>query len=319
MTERNEFSIPINFSNKLYTIKTSLIHDKLKISCKDSNSHIYEGEFSLNDLKKISNYFQQNYTIGQIQYYLNTIIVKHRISIEQKDSMLLLIFNLIVDKINIPLLRKNNILNAGFSIYEQETFLTDSNINNYNISQIYNNDLSKKVQDLEAENKKLKKEIELMNSEFSSIINQYKIERDILVNEKKELLKKIQNMQNSNLNNNIHNKSDNKIIELMQKLQIKENELSELKAKIPSNIYKNEKLMPVIFISSDHRIHYAFICKKTDKFNSIENLLYDIYPEYQESENYFTVNGRRVIKSKTFEENNIKYSDVITLNTYDTQ
>ena len=319
MTERNEFSIPINFSNKLYTIKTSLIHDKLKISCKDSNSHIYEGEFSLNDLKKISNYFQQNYTIGQIQYYLNTIIVKHRISIEQKDSMLLLIFNLIVDKINIPLLRKNNILNTGFSIYEQETFLTDSNINNYDISQIYNNDLSKKVQDLEAENKKLKKEIELMNSEFSSIINQYKIERDILVNEKKELLKKIQNMQNSNLNNNIHNKSDNKIIELMQKLQIKENELSELKAKIPSNIYKNEKLMPVIFISSDHRIHYAFICKKTDKFNSIENLLYDIYPEYQESENYFTVNGRRVIKSKTFEENNIKYSDVITLNTYDTQ
>ena len=103
----------------------------------------------------------------------------------------------------------------------------------------------------------------------------------------------------------------------MEKLEIKENELKDLKSKIPFFLEKNEKLMTVIFVSTDHKIHYSFICKNTDKFNKIENLLYDIYPEYQESENIFTANGNKVIKSKTFEENNIKNSDVITLNILD--
>ena len=75
--------------------------------------------------------------------------------------------------------------------------------------------------------------------------------------------------------------------------------------------------MPIIFVSGDQKIHYAFICKNTDKFNSIENLLYEVYPEYQETENYFTVNGIKIIKSKTMEQNNIKPSSIIILNSYE--
>ena len=75
--------------------------------------------------------------------------------------------------------------------------------------------------------------------------------------------------------------------------------------------------MPIIFQSIDSKIHYAFICKNTDRFNSIENMLYDKYPEYLESENYFTVNGIKITKSKTIEQNKIKYSDIIILNIYD--
>ena len=47
----------------------------------------------------------------------------------------------------------------------------------------------------------------------------------------------------------------------------------------------------------------------------IENILYDKYPEYAEKENYFICNGIRINKNKTIEQNNIKYSDVIILNT----
>ena len=47
----------------------------------------------------------------------------------------------------------------------------------------------------------------------------------------------------------------------------------------------------------------------------IENILYDIYPEYIESENYFIVNGDKINKYKTIEQNNIKYSDIVILNT----
>ena len=72
--------------------------------------------------------------------------------------------------------------------------------------------------------------------------------------------------------------------------------------------------MPVIFQSVDSQLHYAIICKNTDRFNMIENLLYDKYPEYIEKENFFICNGIKINKSKTMEQNNIKYSDIIVLN-----
>ena len=75
--------------------------------------------------------------------------------------------------------------------------------------------------------------------------------------------------------------------------------------------------MPIIFQSINESINYAFICKNTDRFNNIENMLYDKYPEYLDTENYFTVNGIKINKSRTMEQNKIKYSDIIILNIYD--
>ena len=80
-----------------------------------------------------------------------------------------------------------------------------------------------------------------------------------------------------------------------------------------------DNLIPVIFQSIDAKIHYAFICKKTEKFHLIEEKLYEKYPEYIEDENYFTVNGVKINRYKTFEQNNIKYSDIILLNKYDNE
>ena len=80
---------------------------------------------------------------------------------------------------------------------------------------------------------------------------------------------------------------------------------------------EGENLIPVIFQSLDSKIHCAFICKNTDRFNIVENMLYNKYPEYLESENYFTVNGIKINRFKTMEQNKIKYSDIILLNIYD--
>ena len=115
-------------------------------------------------------------------------------------------------------------------------------------------------------------------------------------------------------------------IELKEKLKIlkEENflmkqkdliqEIKELKEKLPFDLEKNEKLMTVIFTTFDNKLHYAVICKNTHIFNIIENMLYKKYPEYLESENYFTVNGKKIHKYKSLEENEIKNSDIIILN-----
>jgi len=75
--------------------------------------------------------------------------------------------------------------------------------------------------------------------------------------------------------------------------------------------------IPVIFQSKDQKILYSIICAKTDKFSKIEDKLYEKFPELEENDNYefyFTINDKRVKKRKTIADNNINYSDIITIN-----
>ena len=74
--------------------------------------------------------------------------------------------------------------------------------------------------------------------------------------------------------------------------------------------------MTVIFTSIDQKFYHSIICKKTDKFIVIEQELYEIYPAYKETENYFLLKGVKINKNKTLEENNINNSDIIILNEF---
>ena len=98
----------------------------------------------------------------------------------------------------------------------------------------------------------------------------------------------------------------------------KDKEIKELKIKLsryPFELNEGEKMISVMFFSSDQRIHHSIICKNTDKFNKIENIFYDNYNEYYESINFFTVKGIRVNKGKRLDENNIQDNDIIFINT----
>jgi len=77
-------------------------------------------------------------------------------------------------------------------------------------------------------------------------------------------------------------------------------------------------MLTVNFISSEQKINnYSIICKNTDIFNYLEKKLYEEYKEFYDTENYFTVNGKKIHKLKSLDENQIKNNDVIVLNTLD--
>ena len=109
-------------------------------------------------------------------------------------------------------------------------------------------------------------------------------------------------------------KSENELYKRIDELYKKIDELKEKLARYPFELLKGEKLISVIFNSMDQNIHYSVICKNTDKFNKLEEKLYNDYPQYFDSDNYFIVNGNRINKLKSLEENNIKNSDIIILN-----
>jgi len=100
---------------------------------------------------------------------------------------------------------------------------------------------------------------------------------------------------------------------LLEMLDEKKKVVNVIKSYIPFDIKEGDKLMCVIFMSGDGKVHHPIICKNTQKFNEVENLLYSKFPDYKETENYFLVNGIRVNKAKTLEENKIGDEQIISL------
>ena len=136
MEERNKIIFHINYQNKSYSISTSLTRDKINFVCQDPNSQIYENNFTLQELLTISKYFHPNHTLENIQTYINGIIERHRIGINQaEEAMSMILFLINNDQISIPLLKKFNpgLINIDTNVrypyvkYNSMTHTTHSN------------------------------------------------------------------------------------------------------------------------------------------------------------------------------------------------
>ena len=132
-------------------------------------------------------------------------------------------------------------------------------------------------------------------------------EMEIKLKEKEKII----NEGNLNLNKQINgNQSSSNSNFQVNRISELENEIKQLKSYILS---PGEKLIYIKFISVDQTINFSTVAKTNDKFTKIESIVYNNYPDYEEYENYFLVNGRKINKNKTIEENSIKDKDVLTL------
>ena len=151
-----------------------------------------------------------------------------------------------------------------------------------------------------------------MEKDISNLKNELNNTKDLLNQKMKEI---------NNLNIQLKNKEKN--IELLNtQLSNKINELNNIKNKVNNNndvliniINPGEKIIAALFISSDSKITYSIPCKNTTPFVRIEEKLYEEYPEYKETDNYFLHNGAVIKRFKTIEENHINSGKPIILNT----
>ena len=63
----------------------------------------------------------------------------------------------------------------------------------------------------------------------------------------------------------------------------------------------------------DQNIDFPITIKNTEYFSKIEQILYQKYPNYTETENFFLVNGTRINRFLTLEQNKINNNDILTL------
>ena len=83
---------------------------------------------------------------------------------------------------------------------------------------------------------------------------------------------------------------------------------------IKKNEYvKRDDIVVVNFSSMDQKINFAIPSIGTDIFAEIEEKLYQEFPEYRETNNYFLLNGKEILRFKTINENKIKSGRPIIL------
>ena len=181
-----------------------------------------------------------------------------------------------------------------------------------------NNDI---ISDIEEKNKKIF-ELEKLNKELTEKINRLKNDLDNKKSENKNLdekIKELNDLLNKEKNNNIamekiesKGPDNGKVEELMEKIKEKDKELNEIKSRYPIELLPGEKLMTIIFTTTDQKLLYSLICKNTDKFKVLEEKLYEKY-KYEE-EYSFKYNGKRIKKFNSVEENGIDNSGIIMMN-----
>ena len=107
--------------------------------------------------------------------------------------------------------------------------------------------------------------------------------------------------------------SDNNEI-LLSVIKRDEEEIEELKLKLsrfPFVLEEGENLLSIILKSKDNTFNTSIICKNTDKFYKIEELLCEKYSKFNDTEIEFYVNGNKIKKNKNLTQNKIKNGDII--------
>ena len=153
-------------------------------------------------------------------------------------------------------------------------------------------------------------------SNANKIISQQQLKIQELQNNLNKCNNTITNLNNTinNLNNNITNYKN-----IINKKDLELNNLrSQLSNNINVNIHNNSNdnfndVMCVNFISGDQQIHYAITCLRSNIFAEVEEKLYQKFPVYRNTNNNFIANGKKVLRFKTIEENNIGNGKPVTL------
>ena len=243
---------------------------------------------------------------NQMQCNNNNIIQNNNNQFLSQNNKMVMNNNFNNQQIN-PFFNSNNLQNKIYQQNSLQTKLILMEADKRNIENIKNkeiNELKEKVYELEEELKKEKDKNKLLEQNIISInaeLTNFEKKMNEKMNMNKDLEKTIK-IKNININ-----ELNQIIVEKEKKINILEKKLS----RFPFELNEEEKLISVIFTTLDQKFYHSIICKNTDKFNIIENKLYDAFPEYSETDNFFLFKGNKINKAKTLKYNKIENNSLI--------
>ena len=179
---------------------------------------------------------------------------------------------------------------------------------------------------LEKDHKKLKDNLNTITQNNNNEIKNLKLELEKLKLDNKKLKsellnanKIISNIKNIQIDNYEIKKLKDENIILKNQLNIKDNEIKDLKLKIQNNIkidrpkYDINDIMVINFMSQDSTINEGIKCLSNDTFAEVEEKLYKKYDNLRNTNNMFTANAKPILRFKKICENGIKDGDKVQL------
>ena len=159
---------------------------------------------------------------------------------------------------------------------------------------------------------------DLIINDLKRKLNEEKIKNQNLINENNNL------KNNINILNNTITNLNNKITNYVNQIHLLQNQINNYNNNLNNNLINSsyitslkpgEKILSINFVSMGFQDigHYSLPCKNTDLFVKLEEKLNNDYPQLKDKETYFLVNGRRIKRFKTLDENKIKSNDIINL------
>jgi predicted RNase H-like nuclease (RuvC/YqgF family) len=121
--------------------------------------------------------------------------------------------------------------------------------------------------------------------------------------------------KNSELINEL-NDLKTKLLDKMDEMNNLNNQMKDLKINnnINDNFVNKNEMIAILIKSVDGKVEMPCLCHISDTFATLEELLYKAYPDYRNCDTSFKVNGKKILRFKTIQENDIKNQDKIILN-----
>ena len=152
--------------------------------------------------------------------------------------------------------------------------------------------------------KDLKRQLKEEKGKNLKLINENNILKNTIDNLNKELA------QIKGIKQKMENDLVQKDIKIQKLLSQKSNDYFDI-----SSLKSNDKIIGVNFVSMGINDigHYNLVCKTRDLFVNLEERLYNDFPQFKNYETYFEVNGKRIKRFQTLEQNKIKNKDIINV------
>ena len=146
-------------------------------------------------------------------------------------------------------------------------------------------------------------------------INQIKTLKDNL-NSYKIMIEK-QNEEIQNLKYQIamiKSEDTNKINNLLNIIEQKDEQIKKLKEQLNSPIHGNIPYKKIVIHFKSYEINdLAISCLNNNLFSEVEEVLYNKYPEFRNRENLFLGHGKKILRNKTIYENGIEDKETILI------
>ena len=222
-----------------------------------------------------------------------------------------------IDKSKVFIIQLKQMLDHALYILEEYYNICKDIVDKYDSynTKLRNYHIINTINSLEKSNKVVIEDLDKllkMENTPERYLNTFGVLFDIYLKERSNLTGENINNNNQNSikdNNNLKKQNKESEIDLSKRID----DLTEKLKKAPFILEKDEKIISIIFMSVDQKIHYSMICKNTDTINKLEPELYKEYPEFSKTENFFIYGGKNLDKSKKFEEYKINNGDIIIL------